>query len=88
MTMQEFDPGRDKELLTWTQTHYGGVILVGVGPGKFRIHRPNCDHIFWPEKAKRLVGQPRYCFESEGEARSWVYVMMLAELVECQSCYE
>src|SRR5579864_533456 len=41
MTIQEFEPGHDKELLAWTQSHYGGVILVSAGQGQFRIHRPN-----------------------------------------------
>lgn len=64
------------------------MILINAGRGQFRIHRPNCDHIFWPEKGKRIAGQPRYCFDTENEAREWVYVKQKATLVECQSCYE
>jgi len=86
--MQEFATGHDKDLLAWTRSHYGGVILVSAGRGQFRIHRPNCDHIFWPEKGKRLAGQPRFCFDTEGEARQWVHVTMRATPVECLSCYE
>jgi hypothetical protein len=86
--MLEFDPGYDKELLAWTHSHYGGVILVSSGRGRFRIHRPNCDHIFWPEKGKRIAGQPRYCFDHEAEAQEWVYVKQKATLIECESCYE
>jgi hypothetical protein len=86
--MLEFVPGHDKELLDWSHSHYAGVVLVKADKGRFRIHRPNCDHIFWIEKGKRLAGQPRYCFDSEAEARHWVKVQRSAALIECQSCYE
>jgi hypothetical protein len=85
--MLELGPASEKELLAWSHSHYAGVVLVQPSRGRFRIHRPNCDHIFWPVKGQRLVAQPRYCFDTEDEARRWVHVQR-ATLVECQSCYE
>ena len=86
--MLEFGPTSEKQLREWTYAHNSGIVLVKTGSRQFRIHRPTCMHIFWVEKGLRIAAQPRYCFDSEDDARRWAWQTHYAHLVSCQTCCE